>query len=210
MIIGPQYVFCSTPKAATHTLFALLQKQFGGKHMCHVLGHAEYGYYHGRHVPQGFEKQFRFTSVRNPYSRAVSIWWCLANKEPYCNQYPAVMGGSEFKDFARWIAKHWRENVNNKDLNGTSMLMPQHEWHSVNKYDDILHVENMEAEFNALPFVKEHIEVPDDWSFKKDRKPAWEYYDQETADYIRDWEGRSFNDYGYALEGWKPIVEEKW
>ena len=75
MIISEKnnYVFVSTPKTGSHTMFKILQEQYDG-----VRYGPSNGYnFHEWVTPVQYKNYFHFSTVRNPYTRFVALWWSL-------------------------------------------------------------------------------------------------------------------------------------
>ena len=71
-----KFVYISTPKACTHTVYEILRKHYS-------QGLLELAF-HSTVIPDKYRDYFRWTIVRNPYSRAVSLWWsaCRSSLRP--------------------------------------------------------------------------------------------------------------------------------
>ncbi len=144
-------MYVSTPKAGTHTFYHLLETKFDGRQ--------KEGPYHQNIIDPCYKEFFKFTSVRHPFSRAVSIWHSLLFRERYRDLFLGYIGGDSFLEFARWLS---RLNENNRPRGrGGVMLPPQSEWLKGLSFDKIIKIENINFEFNDLPFVSEKLgEIP--------------------------------------------------
>ena len=174
-------VFVSTPKCATHTLFDVMEKHFGGVRI---------GKIHTRPPATRYRDHFIFTVVRNPYDRAVSSWTWAQNCE-HPDRVRQDVGGPDFPSFAKGLSR------------GRHAWMPcinQTTWQSAFNPTAVIHIENLQDEFNALPFVTEPIELP---CLNKWEHPPWrELMTEEIAGWIRQWAGPDFENFGYNPDDW--------
>jgi len=202
MIIGRdlRYVFMSTPKAATNSLYAWLVEHYGGVH-------DKSQPFHGTQVPDECRDFFKWTVVRNPYSRAVSIWWALT-QDPQREQRWVDMVGSEPLDFAPfwdWVLTH------HHDRDG-AVCWSQVEWQSGFNMppDMIISVEPfLEFQVARLPFVAQWMPsvlglagwiwpVPRLNETYSKRKPWRDYYTPEALVLVNRWGKVDAEAYGYA------------
>ena len=97
-----RYVFVSTPKAATNSMYSWLKTYWAGEHVP--------GLFHGREIPPECEGYFTFTCCRNPYSRAVSIWNSTIKAR---HAFRLALGEISLPDFLRWAMKpgHGRDEA---------------------------------------------------------------------------------------------------
>ncbi|MHA1345007.1 MAG: sulfotransferase family 2 domain-containing protein [Candidatus Heimdallarchaeaceae archaeon] len=140
-----KFIFISTPKACTHTIYNILDEHYSFRLR-------KFGF-HCNNIPERYKNYFRWTVVRNPFSRAVSIWWSacrLAHKDQY--KFRVRSGGQyDFTKFIVWLSK---QNQNE------ALVMNQSNWlRSVEPYN-LIHMENLEEELKQLPFWKEGIKIP--------------------------------------------------
>jgi len=73
VILGPDWVFVSVPKCATHSLYELLTTVYKGEQ--------HPGPYHQISIPRGHTDKRIFTCVRSPYTRTVSAWGRMNHPE---------------------------------------------------------------------------------------------------------------------------------
>ena len=145
MIIGRdlKYVFMSTPKAATNSMYAWLTEHYGGVHDKRQV-------FHGTQVPEDCLDFFKWTIVRNPYSRAVSIWWVLT-QDPDRDERWVDMVGDEplgFEAFWEWVLTHHHSRDG-------AVCWSQVEFHGEYNVppDRIISIERLWWELASLPFV---------------------------------------------------------
>ena len=171
MIISQDWLFVSTMKCATNTMYEALPGQRKGKGV------------HPR--PKGRLRPVHFTVCRNPYDRAVSIWasTCLREKDRY-NAIKRIQsqGGdyTNFDDFCRYCltSYHWTWNQ--------WLFRNQTDWHPV--IDRFVHIENLKEETEAI--VGEIPKLP---TINKSDHEHWRHYMSDTAvEIINEWAGRDF------------------
>ena len=144
MIVNDDYVFISTPKCATHSLYYVLQEYFGGRRIKP---------YHRREVPESHADRFRFTVVRNPYSRAVCMWWIITNSQRYHENYKWYVRSTSFEAYLKWAMSKSNGVRRLKILTWT-----QSQWHP--EPINYIKLESLQNDFNKLPFVNKKIEMP--------------------------------------------------
>jgi len=156
-----RYVYVSVPKAGTHTMFYVLSRFYGGlwhnrktgqyeppKRDKHPLWIERYGSgpicvpHHPHEIPPECRDYFKFSVVRDPYTRAVSAWrsTTLPGKH-ILKQCPNPENLSLWLKWATAV-KHYHPAVRRQ----VDQLRP------VSQYDAILHLESLAAEFCSLPF----------------------------------------------------------
>lgn len=134
-----RFAFISTMKCATNSLTEALVREFDG-----VMP----GDLHERRmalVPPGY---FTFSVCRNPYTRAISLWWstCMRNDLDRYGFRRACPEPDSLTGFMRW--------VNGLRTMPHELLLTQSEWHRHTRIDRFLKVEHLQAEFEALPFTR--------------------------------------------------------
>lgn len=180
MIIGPDYVFVSVPKCGTHTMYHVLQTYFDGVHLEPP--------YHRKKIPEIHQKKFRFTIIRNPYPRAVSIWMSLTRHVAEKNDWIKAAGGDDLGSFMQLLLTGDLSKMRN-----LPSIMPIHKWLGGMKFDLKIKLESLERSFAALPFIKgREYEIPHELKRVDDWK---NYLKPEITPLIREWAGVDFNDY---------------
>lgn len=151
------------------------------------------GWVHERDVPDVCNDWFKFGTCRNPYTRAVSIWWVTTHNKRLLTGKIRLPGFETmpFRAFARWLSTH-------PVVDGVTMLMPQHQWYNGVGAQQYVHVENMAEECQTLPFWQKpkHIERSSNRTDLK-HKPWREYYTGDAQRYIEQWAGDDFEMFGY-------------
>ena len=185
-----RFIFVSTPKNATHSVYDALERYNLG---CRV------GNYHNRDIPQSCLDYSIFTVVRNPYSRAVSTWWHLTRRRKYKNTWLPKIGGEGFGRFMTYIT------TNEPSGRGDVVAIPQFQWLADIPLTHFVHLENLGSELRALPFLPDDISVDHKFTAAEEepgvvRFKAPEWRDRMTpanVELIRQWAGSDFELYGY-------------
>lgn len=170
------WLFISTMKCATMSMYNCLPK-IGGK----KIGNG----WHNR-TDKRLAK-FHFTICRNPYDRAVSIWFstCMRDKDRYGARSLIKSNGGDytnFKDFAR-IKLATAEKAD-------YLFTSQSNWHNGLLIDKYLKLENLKTELNSIGIS---IDVPK-LNYSEDRKDDWRYYmDEKTIEILNKWAGNDFS-----------------
>jgi len=198
-----KFVFISTPKAATHSIYKMLKEHYSKKLL--------EGGFHSTEIPSPYRRYFRWTICRNPFSRAVSLWWSgckLAHLDQY--KFRERCGSiDDFTQFMVWLAGTSLEERGLEPLmnNQTDWLAPVEPVHAI-------HLEHLKEELNQLPFWKKEIELP--WLNTTSQKiesqiknkgqtiirpPWWKMYREEEAiEAVLNWAGNDFERFGYSKE----------
>ena len=180
---GFRFVFVSTPRCCTETMYTVLQDRYGGVRVS-TLAHDNY-------IPQQYREWFTFSIIRNPFDRAVSLW-------AWFRRYPRVMAAlgadKSFDAFAAWLAGEG--TVIRPGQSYAAMPQAQYLWLAPVCWNTLLRFELLEAELQRLSFWKRGTPLPH--KHKTDHKPYRDYYGRaETVDAVRRWAGRDFDLYGY-------------
>lgn len=186
MVISPplNYTFVSTLKCGTNSLFTILVERFQGVRV---------GDFHCRDMRYALPGSFTFTTCRNPYYRAVSIWWstCMRGHDRYGFRR-ACGNSSDFETFIAWVASLPAR---------PALLQNQTEWQEGIAFDCILHLENLAGEFSSLPFVKEAVaELPRINTTLYNRLPAQHYLTPAAIESIKLWAEPDFSNFDYSME----------
>jgi len=198
-----RFVYVSTPKAGTHTIYRILNEHFSD-------GLLEAGFHNNRIVDH-YDKYFRWTVVRNPFTRASSIWYSacrLAHLDQY--KFRALSGAqNDFPKFTEWML-----SVSENERQKQPLLQNQTEWLNPAQPLHIVHLERLEKELIQLPFWKDGIEISKlNTTAEKivaqaevegeqiERLSLLELYaDQKTIDNIIKWAEPDFDNFGYDDE----------
>ena len=201
MIISKKnkYVFISVMKSGTHSMYNYLVKNYNGLHFTRGKILHDGGKYHTNIIPKENKNYYKFTLVRNPYSRAISVYNVCKNVDPYKGSYIDIIG-NDFLSFCEWLSS---EKCKTNPGRAGFVARPQWEWLApCGQFDKILHVETIEDELKDLPFIDNDIKFPN--LLERTDKSKWkEFYNQQTADLIYKWAKKDFELYGYDKESWK-------
>jgi len=150
---NPKFVYVSFTKSGSSSMYALFNQHYAGLNKPR----------HHRKIPDEYSIYPSFTVVRNPYSRMVSWWWsiCKVGGDRYGHRKELAQAGltESLADFCTlWSTKP-------ESATSQSFIIE-----NVNDFDCVLKLENIEEDFNALPFVATHIEIP---KANVKNKPHW-------------------------------------
>ena len=198
-----KFVFISTPKACTHTIYRILDENFSA-------GLIENGFHNNR-VPDLYQNYFQWTVCRNPYSRMVSIWWS-ACRLAHRDQYGFRKGCGTKDDFGQFV--YWLTKLSLNKRQRDPLMLNQSEW--LYNVDSIIsiHMESLEHDLKHLPFWQNGIKIPKlNTTNKKilDRekeegraiiKSSWQkfYQDRKIQKAVKEWAKPDFNRFGYSEE----------
>lgn len=149
------------------------------------------GDFHCRDMRFSPKGSFVFTVCRNPYIRAVSIWWstCMRGHDRYGFRH-ACGNGDDFETFIVWAATQ---------IKRPPLIQNQTEWQYGLTFDRILHLEDLAHEFSLLPFIKEQtIEFPEMNTTLSNRQPARHYLTPLAIEAIKSWAKPDFDEFGYS------------
>jgi len=202
-----KFVFVSTPKAASQSLYRVLAEWYGP-----IIGIGM----HRSFVPPIFEDYFTWCVVRNPYSRTISQWWHgvgSGSKRPNGKPHlTALPDATSFPEYVRWLTNPDRpqetSQVGRNHTSNQGVRMARF------RQDRVIYYENLEPEFRALPFAEEG-------------KPPWfplvntnlwhaslggrqppdrsTLFTQELADLVYNWEQGIFEKYDYPRSSWEHL-----
>lgn len=187
-----KYAFVSTVKGGTNSLYQVLVERFQGE---------RYGDFHCSDVSRIPTDWFLFTTCRNPYSRAVSIWYstCMRGKDRYAFRQMCPQP-DRFEVFAEWAAS-MQCHLEKLGEAQRQLLLTQSARHGDIPFQRILRVENLEQEFNSLPFVGNRCEnLPRLNPTQGQREVASEYLTDRAQAAVRIWMEADFDRYGYSRE----------
>lgn len=184
MVILPEHkaVFVSTPKCATNTMYRVLTgPPFNGIR--------QGPHFHNRDVPTECRDWFTFSIVRDPYSRAVSIWWRTIHdttaRRIFRDSAPHDLAG-----FVRWLTARPLEAKSRR------LCDSQSEWLRPVRLDRTLALEGLFLGLLTLPFWRAGVDVPHSNQCKG--RPDWvQYMTDDAVAAINEWANEDFYTFGY-------------
>lgn len=192
MIISDKYkyIFISTQKTGSQSFFKFLPEHFNGVRN-NVGGH------HSTQIPKNIDinEYTIFSTCKNPYERAFSIWFVLMNNKPYKVEWLKILKDDTFLTFCKFISEHGNSPLPVK--RAPSVAIPQYIWYTYLPEKTIpLHIENIDEEFNKLPFVDKKVKIPrinkkgTELTFK-------DAASDEIVHYLNIWANEDFEKFGY-------------
>lgn len=127
-----------------------------------------------------FSRAFKFTFVRNPYDRFVSLYFYFLKTGKLSNK-------CSFKDFAEYIYINGIEPIGMYNVKGYSQCQPQLEWITNSKgeiiVDFIGKFESLNVDFSV---IKHNLDIEGFLPHKNktSHNHYREYYDDETIEYV--------------------------
>lgn len=182
-----RFIFVSTPKAGTHTMYHVLTQQFEGEQLP--------GPYHRRDLPQGIEAYMIFTTVRHPLERFVSAFHSLTRVEPYKHLYRKALGALTLPKFVDWLVSHDWEGAP-PTIRGHETLMPMSAWLKPVPLDVFLKLECLEDDFAKLPFCAHRLQLPK--LLSRRHPPAAKVISQAMRDRLQQFYADDFARFGYV------------
>ncbi len=143
------FVYISTPKACTHSIYRILEEHY-------AEGLMKRGF-HDTHVPKAYLLYYRWTVCRNPYTRAVSLWWSGC-RLAHLDQYRFRQRCGAVDDFARFLT--WLACTKPEERRHEPLMMNQTEWLKRVEPIAALQMERLNEELPKLHFWKPGITIP--------------------------------------------------
>ena len=145
MFICPEkeFVYVSFTKSGSSSMYSLLQSNFTGMRWNRSW----------RRIRDEHLDYTSFCVVRNPYARLVSWWWsiCKTGGDRYGHKKELANKGltESLEDFITlWMEKP-------ETAISQSIIIE-----TVNNFDYVLKLENIEEELNTLPFITTQMDMP--------------------------------------------------
>lgn len=135
-----KFVYVPFTKVGSSSMFKLLKENYRGVSFKRTK----------RHIPNQYINFYKFCIVRNPYDRMMS-WWNSVETNPrevkHINQMMQQGLPITFEGFL----KHWKSKTTHTmyyavEINGD--------------FDKVLRLENIQEDFNSMPFVKKDMVIP--------------------------------------------------
>ena len=189
MIVSEKYkfVFMCIPKTGTMMMEQIL-KPYGGEYKA--------GGKWARHpntIPQKYKDYFIFCIVRNPYSRAVSLWFSAIASWPRFDYGIVKTCGKEFVPFLQML--------NTPKVNGGFGGLPMVSMSSFLgkiQLNRTLRFEHLEDDITTLPFWEGDSPTLK-YNVRGHLRPHWSHYfrDYKNAELVQQWAEQDFERFGY-------------
>lgn len=195
---NPQFIFIDIPKTGSRSIFKYL------------LGNFKNGQKTGNHqltIPPKSKTWFSFCVVRNPYDRMCSLYWSTSKRANNADKdrygYLGEMKKNKMENnllnFCKIVEKRYRRGNPNNAFRSLQFMhvVPQHVYIEHNNFNTILRFENLEKDFNQLPFITKHVELPHE-NTTQELRPHWtEMMDDPTIAQINKMYAKEFDMFGY-------------
>lgn len=190
-----EFIYITVPKCASNSIYRTLEKVY--KCEPYLFGHP-------RIVPSGFGNYFKFSVVRNPYSRAISAWY-------YCTQNIRDLDGKGkerieiFKEICKDCSEpgmffNWLLNSQKgqEKFHSVPVLRTQTWQLSQERIDRALHLETLSEGIKTLPFYNNEL-----LTFRRKnvshRKETIHYLNTESIHWINEIYKNDFYSFGYNM-----------
>lgn len=197
MIISEKhkYVFISTPKCGTHTMFKLLTTYFDGKRI-------KTNGFHSTIIPKhiNVDEYTIFTTVRNPYDRLVALWHSILYvRDDYINSWSRYVPDKSLESFSKLLANN-QGNVNKIKARMSELVTPQYLWVKNMPATTIyLHIENINEEFNRLNLAS-NIQYNIPHELKRSHVLWSDVKNDNLVRLANMWAGNDFDVFNYQKE----------
>lgn len=186
-----QFVFVAIPKTGTRSVYQICESKYSFtkiKEHLHI-------------VPKQFSNYKKFTTVRNPYDRFLSMWWstCIRpdSRGAAGDVKKTVNGSKDLHDLLKYLCIK-----NDDDFGPGKLFTRQCDYLDCTSFDYILHTENLQEEFLALPFINMDLNnslgnlnsTRSKWKKNETVRASdpWEYIDDEALALINEYYERDF------------------
>jgi hypothetical protein len=187
-----KFVFISMPKSGTHSMYDYLNKNYNikyfddsGRLIPIEKGARVTQILHTTKIPQKYNNYFKFSTCRHPYDRAISVWWALAVRRK--EKIPADLKGKTFTEFCHMIKEGKAPH---------RLMLSQSERIKNTPVDLFLKIEDIDKEFNGLPFAN-GSSIENTFAFKTERGPNTDYLGEDEKELIYSAWRSDFTKFGY-------------
>lgn len=197
-----KYAFINIPKTASKSISKFLKDNHNGY---------SYSSQHSIKIPKYASDYFKFSCVRNPYTRMVSMWYSVTQR------YPENYGLENFKDLS---FESFVEGITQK-VSGTRWFFYLRQTDFTHNVDRIFWYEKLPYDLLKLSFVNNVENFPHLNSTQIEasynpikRKPWKKYITQRTLDMINDYYFLDFLTFNYqvcfSIEDLNEYEESPW
>jgi hypothetical protein len=174
---SPKFIFVSVTKSGSSSIIDVLKSNFTGQ----ALPRRPI-------IPKQYNKHFSFCTVRNPYARMVSWWWSVCKMPGDRYHHKAELAEANLPPTLLGFLTLWK-------MKGD---YSQSRYIEVNNgISQILKLENIEEDFNTLPFMKKHVTIP---TVNSKKHPPWtELLDEESGKTINQHYKKDFENFKYEM-----------
>ena len=180
MLVCKEFKFCylRPPRTATQSITRELSGRYGVHYPVSMDGSG-----HRTVWDLEFKGFFTFISVRNPFSRLVSLWR-RSQESPHRNQREP---DQSFREYVTDEDRGWRE-------------WACHSFTQAPLISRVVRYESLAEDLAALPpkYFPRKIELVAHRGKSKYPKPWWEEYDEETVEAVKKAWAVDFRVYGYS------------
>lgn len=173
-----KWIYICTPKTGSHSVTDWFNRWDRGSE---VINSEDY---HETRTPPGCAEYYRWTTVRNPYSRAVSLWKYHQDRENH----------------PRYTFGRFCEILDSDGLLATLGFSAQSQCDFLvgQALDCVVRLEELKSGLSKLPFDKPPLESLR-W-INTTEHAAWEsYYTPEIAGRVRNWAKHDFELFEYSM-----------
>jgi hypothetical protein len=191
------YVFVAIPKTGTRSMYKILMEKYG------AIEYAD----HWHIIPEEMKDFYKFTIVRNPYDRFVSLWWSTSQRPLYegaGGNFRKMAGGNDMKSILSWMIKSKKDNkINKESIFGHQLLLTQSTYLNETNFDVILETETLNEDFSTRVKLFDFYDCLDDINSTKItnkvngparvKNPFYYIRDKEALDMINYYYAEDFN-----------------
>ena len=151
-----------------------------------------------RTLPKDHQTRFKFTFVRNPWSRILSTYKDKVVHQ-WSDTYPEEDHRWRINKYKRFAGKDFKYFINNLDVNQDRHTMPQESLLPVGNINFTGRFENLQQDFNIIcdKIGIERHKLPH--KNKSKHKHYTEYYDDETREIVAKKYAKDIEYFGYRF-----------
>lgn len=200
-----RFVFVSCPRCSSHSIYRVLRsKRYGGRV---VPG------FHPRAIRREHRDWFKFAAVRNPYDRTMSQWWVICHSDPRewhrsrkqngtLRDIRKAIGKASLERYLEYLLEH-REQIMRSGAPDREWVVGQAQWYwpLVGQLHRMIRIEDLEADFESLPFVARRETFGRLNRHGSERRaPRAELLTPRVIELVHEWAGEDFDFYDYEKE----------